>query len=134
MASHAKTARPQMTSELDMDDDMGFLGTPRFKAYSLQVLAVIHKTKRPLSIGDMRRALGDNFVDRFHADALEYLMSDSTIREVPSGLMSRYEPASRIEPVKKKNKKDWANTLSISPRDLTSANIGVASSRRERAA
>lgn len=89
----------------DPDDITGgFLDSRRFTDYAAAVRKVIEKANHPLSIADMRRAMGENFMQRFHADVLEYLMSDSAIREVPSGAMTRYEPSVRHERNEKKMK------------------------------
>jgi hypothetical protein len=97
MASHAKTARPRIVSEFEIDESFGYLETSRFTDYCKFVRRMIDRAKSPMSYGDMRRAMGGNFVDRMHADALEYLEADGVIRQLPSGSLTRYEPALRHE-------------------------------------
>lgn len=96
MATH-RGKRPPTTDEYDMADDLGYLDTPEFVEYCEMVKRVICRLSFAPSIGDMRRTLGDNFVDRMHADALDHLMASGEIRERRSGAMTRYEPATRHE-------------------------------------
>lgn len=94
---HGPGKRPVKTDEWGMVDDFGYLDTPEFEQYADGVLDLIRCSPFALSIGDMRRQLGDGFNDRQHADALDYLMASGDIRERPSGSLTRYEPAVRHE-------------------------------------
>lgn len=94
MATH-RGKRPPSTDEWGMGDDLGYLDTPEFEAYAKQVHAVIYTMMWPPSIADQKRALGDNFVERMHIDALDHLMASGEIRERQSGALTRYEPAVR---------------------------------------
>jgi len=95
---HGPGKRPPMRDgDGDLIDDFGYLDTPRFYAYCESVKRVIYRASFSACIGDMRRMLGDNFVDRMHADALDYLMASGEIRERQAGAMQRYEPAVRHE-------------------------------------
>lgn len=96
MATH-KGKRPPSTDEWGMVDDFGYLDTPRFYAYCETVKRVIVNADLPPSIADQKRALGDNFAERMHIDALDRLMASGEIRERQSGALTRYEPAVRHE-------------------------------------
>ncbi len=96
-ALHGPGKRPAKTDEWGMGDDRGYLDTPEFEAYAKQVHAVIYTMMWPPSIADQKRALGDNFVERMHIDALDRLMASGEIRERQSGALTRYEPAVRHE-------------------------------------
>lgn len=96
-ALHGPGKRPAKTDEWGMPDDLGYLDTPRFYDYAASVKRVIVNADLPPSIADQKRALGDNFVERMHIDALDHLMASGEIRERQSGAMTRYEPATRHE-------------------------------------
>lgn len=96
-ALHGPGKRPPKTDEWGMGDDLGYLDTPRFYDYAASVKRVICASPWPPSIADQKRALGDNFVERMHIDALDHLMASGEIRERQSGAMMRYEPATRHE-------------------------------------
>lgn len=95
---HGPGKRPPSTDEWGMVDDFGYLDTPRFYAYCETVKRVIVQADLPPSIADQKRAMGDNFVERMHIDALDYLMASGEIRERQSGAMMRYESSTRHEP------------------------------------
>ncbi len=93
MATHNAKRPPKRDG--DLIDDLGYLNTPRFYDYAARVKRLIERASFPPSIADQKRALGDNFIERMHIDALDYLMGDGAIRERQSGAMMRYEPAVR---------------------------------------
>ena len=96
---HGPGKRPPMRDgDGDLIDDFGYLDTPRFYSYCETVKRVVVNADLPPSIADQKRALGDNFVERMHIDALDYLMASGEIRERQSGAMMRYESSTRHEP------------------------------------
>jgi len=64
------------------------------------------------TIGEQRRAMGGKFVERMHADALEYLMAARDIDERQCGAMTRYLVAD-TRPVKLI---DWNGTPIAGPK------------------
>lgn len=94
-ATHNAKRPPKRDGDGDLIDDIGYFGTPRFEEYAAKVKRVIERAKFPSSIADQKRALGENFIDRMHIDALDHLAGNGEIRERLSGAMMRYEPATR---------------------------------------
>ena len=85
--------KPRKVDEWGMEDDYGYLDTPAFAVYCTRVRTLITRSKTPMSIGDMKRAMGEAFSDRMHMDALDAI--GDTIERFQSGAMSRYRPVVR---------------------------------------
>ncbi len=86
-ATPVKLGRP--VGEWGIDEDHGFIDKQEFREYCVTVAKVIKKGAT--SIGDHKRALGDDFSERMHMDALESLISAGEITERVSGSFTRYE-------------------------------------------
>lgn len=87
---YLKNPPPRKVDEWGMADDYGYLDTPRFAVYCTMLRSLITRSKAPMSIADMKRALGDSFSERMHMDALDSI-SDS-VECFQAGAMSRYRP------------------------------------------
>lgn len=116
-------SRPTALSEWEVEENFGYLDTPAFHNYTKTVMATIRRlTPRNAAgkvvgrvgatIGEQRRAMGGKFVERMHADALEYLMAARDIDERQCGAMTRYLVAD-TRPVKLI---DWNGTPIAGPK------------------
>ena len=98
--------KPRKVDEWGMADDFGYLDQPVFAVYCTKVRTLITRSERPLSIGDMKRAMGDNFSERMHADALDAI--SDTVECFQSGALSRYRPI--VRHIRSVPKKQWNDT------------------------
>lgn len=116
-------SRPTALSEWEVEENFGYLNTPKFENYTKTVMATIRRlTPRNAAgkvvgrvgatIGEQRRAMGGKFVERMHADALEYLMAARDIDERQCGAMTRYLVATmpKVQDV------DWSGTPIAGPK------------------
>jgi len=85
-----KTAKRPTTDNWGVDEDHGFKDTQRFREYAVSVAKVIKRGAT--SIREQRLALGENFIERMHMDALDALLGAGEITERQSGSLTRYEP------------------------------------------
>ena len=76
----ADARQPVMRDWWDCFGYRGYLDTPEFRQYCVLVQQVIHKGCS--TIGKQKRVLGERFMDRYHADALEALEGCGTIKLV----------------------------------------------------
>lgn len=75
---------------VDFIENPGYLDTPAFKAFCILLVKVIGKIGRA-SIGDLRRALGSDFNERWIHDALNVLVAARLLRRVSHVAPSRWE-------------------------------------------
>ncbi len=78
---------PNMVREWGDVDERGYLDTPRFAQFCIQMLKAINC---PMSYGDIRRAMGDGYNQRWAADAIENLVGSGRLKRL-WGAYSRFE-------------------------------------------
>jgi len=79
--------RKLQVSYYDIEESMGYLETKRYDEYCEKVKNAI---KGRLTIPEIKRALGENCIERWVCDALDSLLGRGVIKEC-WGLPTRYE-------------------------------------------
>jgi hypothetical protein len=99
-------------------DDQGYLDQPAFAEYAVTVLKAIQQLARKgikATIAAQRRQMGDNFIIRYHMDALDSLEAAGTIAKAsevsPLRWLSQTPPERNTRP-------NW-NTSGRVPTDRT---------------
>lgn len=129
MRISARTAHKKPDPRKIWDDDLllpSYLDTIEFKAYSLMILSVLKAAADPLTgltVGDIKRALGDKYIPEWFCDAIEAL---DDVEEVPFSYPTRFRMQTRrCEPiVSKDNKGRVGFSFYKTPSDYTPERFG----------
>jgi hypothetical protein len=96
MKTTAYNTRPVIRRDWD-GDDPGYLDSKRFAEFGCTVKAAIdrlcRKTKRAVTIADIKRELGENLKDAWLMDSLNNLCSLEDIRQTRDITPIRFEPS-----------------------------------------
>lgn len=82
----------------------GYLETREFQAFCRRVKAVL-ADGRAMTIGDLRRALGEDLIDHWLCDAIDDLVGDGAIEEV-YGVPSRWQQRKGYQPRRKEQQQE----------------------------